>query len=319
VPLLAFWLTSAGSGIAWLLSGRDSLYPVAAAAGLLFILTLIWHLTLSAPHAADLPDLEPSGVSRLGFWGRAGMIALGVLVVLLLGLLASSGLSLLTAVGLIALGIVTTLRREVSRRVAFAGLAAGGMVGLGIRLLEDGQAAWAVLHIVVLPPTFVAGALLAGRSRLADVRLLTGQPWHSLNSAAWGCVLALPAALLNLAGNLQAGDAWVVHWWQVFAALNPAIAEEIWARLFLTTLVYVWLRPVTNDHPRRSLVAAVLLGAGMHAAAHTGINPIGLVIGALLYGVPAGLLFIKRDLEHAIGYHFGIDAVRYAAALSGTI
>jgi len=39
-----------------------------------------------------------------------------------------------------------------------------------------------------------------------------------------------------------------------------------------------------------------------------------LLIG-LIYGVPMALLFIKRDLEHAIGYHFFIDFVRYLAAL----
>jgi hypothetical protein len=97
------------------------------------------------------------------------------------------------------------------------------------------------------------------------------------------------------------------------------LARRRGSRLFLTTLVYLLLRPVTNARPRRALAAAVLLGAGTHAAAHTGINPIGLVIGAMLYGVPAGLIFIKRDLEHAIGYHFGIDVVRYVAALSGTV
>jgi hypothetical protein len=37
-------------------------------------------------------------------------------------------------------------------------------------------------------------------------------------------------------------------------------------------------------------------------------------LNALLYGVPLGLLFVKRDLEHAIGYHFAVDFVRFLAA-----
>ncbi len=36
-----------------------------------------------------------------------------------------------------------------------------------------------------------------------------------------------------------------------------------------------------------------------------------------LHGVSMALLFIKRDLEHAVGYHFFVDFVRFAAAWVG--
>jgi membrane protease YdiL (CAAX protease family) len=113
---------------------------------------------------------------------------------------------------------------------------------------------------------------------------------------------------------MQAADTWLTHWWQPLYALVPAVGEEVWARLFLTTLCYALLRPTTNNNPRRALVAAIVIGALAHSFAHTGIDPIGLLIGGLLYGVPTGLLYIKRDLEHAVGYHFLIDFVRYLAA-----
>jgi F0F1-type ATP synthase assembly protein I len=60
---------------------------------------------------------------------------------------------------------------------------------------------------------------------------------------------------------------------------------------------------------------AVLIGALVHGFAHTGIDPFGLIIGSLLYGLPTALLFIKKDFEHAVGYHFLIDFVRFMAAL----
>lgn len=99
----------------------------------------------------------------------------------------------------------------------------------------------------------------------------------------------------------------------------PGIAEETWARLFLTTFCYALLRPTTNQRPRRAVVVAVLVGALVHSFAHTGIDPLGLVIGGLLYFVPAALLFIKRDLEQAIGYHFLIVFVRFTAACSSQV
>ncbi|MBE7385644.1 MAG: hypothetical protein F6J95_030125 [Leptolyngbya sp. SIO1E4] len=34
-----------------------------------------------------------------------------------------------------------------------------------------------------------------------------------------------------------------------------------------------------------------------------------------LFGVPMGLLFVKQDFEHAAGYHFFIDFVRFWVAL----
>ena len=113
---------------------------------------------------------------------------------------------------------------------------------------------------------------------------------------------------------MQQSDTWVVNWWQPLYAIVPGIAEETWARLFLTTLCYALLRPATNHSPRRAVFGAILFGALVHGLAHTGINPIGLIIGSLLYGVPTALLFIKYDFEHAVGYHFLIDFVRYLAA-----
>jgi hypothetical protein len=70
------------------------------------------------------------------------------------------------------------------------------------------------------------------------------------------------------------------------------------------------------------VTAAVLIAALTHAAVHVPtfslLGPNGLsmlLFGGLLYGVPMGLLFAKRDFEHAVGYHFFIDFVRFTAAL----
>jgi hypothetical protein len=89
----------------------------------------------------------------------------------------------------------------------------------------------------------------------------------------------------------------------------------------MTTLIYSLLRPTTNKHPTRALVAAVLIAAISHGLAHLPgkmlFSPAALqmLMSGLLFGVPMGLLFVKRDFEHAVGYHFFVDFVRFFAAL----
>jgi membrane protease YdiL (CAAX protease family) len=134
-----------------------------------------------------------------------------------------------------------------------------------------------------------------------------------------GIRAGLPAALLNVLGG-NPSDPWVRQWWHPLAAFAPGIAEEIAARLFLTTLCYALLRPTTNDHPRRAVLAAILIGAIVHSLAHLPTleivsgHGVTFLIAGLLYGVPMALLFIKRDLEQAIGYHFFVDFVRFLVA-----
>jgi hypothetical protein len=124
----------------------------------------------------------------------------------------------------------------------------------------------------------------------------------------------VPVALFNLVGllgTLEQTDSWVRHWWQPAAAVAPAVAEQTWASLFLVPLTYAVLR--AGSH-RPALVAAVVVSALVHGFAHSGVDPVGIVVGSLLFSVPAALLFVRRDLETAVGYHVGVDLVRFVTA-----
>jgi hypothetical protein len=57
-----------------------------------------------------------------------------------------------------------------------------------------------------------------------------------------------------------------------------------------------------------------VISALIHGFAHSGIDPVGIVVGSLLFSVPAALLFVRRDLETATGYHLAVDLVRFVAA-----
>jgi hypothetical protein len=313
-PLLALWLASAISAtLAWFL--HVTLFSaVSGLVSFVFIVALIWVLTRARPAADELPDLAAPGKSRLAFGWRLMLILAAVLAIFVIGMMIGTSVSLLLVISLLGLGLTLTWQHKLDRRLLRVGATVGLIVGLGTALLGDGDFGWAIFTGICVIPAFISGMLLIRRTGLAHSKWMNGRVALGLQSFLWGCVLALPAALLNLLGNLQAGDTWVRHVWQSLYAFVPALAEETWARLFLTTLIYAALRPVSGSRPRRAVVAAILIGALVHGFAHSGINPFGIVIGSLLYGLPTALLFIKKDFEHAIGYHFLVDFVRFLAA-----
>jgi hypothetical protein len=315
LSLAVLWVaTAVGACLAWLLR-LTILSVVVGLASFFFIVMLTWVLARSRPRAAELPDLAGPGKCHLGFGWRTVLLLAGVLATSMIGLMIGTGAGPILVTGLAGLGLTLAWKHELDRRLLIFGTALGLLAGLGIALLGNGDLSWAIFNGVCLPPAFTGGILLLRRTRLAHSSFMDGRFILGLRSFVLGCILAMPAALLNLLGNLQTGDSWIRHAWQPLYAFVPALAEETWARLFLTTLCYAILRPVSNLHPGRAVLAAILIGALVHGFSHTGIDPFGLFIGSLLYGLPAALLFIKKDLEHAIGYHFLIDFVRFVAAL----
>ncbi len=310
------WLAALVCALLSLLPGLQGFAAGYGIAGVLFIFALSRDLAAQPPHAADLPVEDILNTRRIGLAAVIGLLVGAILILVIAGLMAGPGASILVFSTLVAGAIILRWRRELNRRILLTGgligvIAAAGVIGLG-----DGDVSWAVLNLICLPWIFSTGALLARRTGLARIRILDGAYRQVLAGFLWGCILAVPAALFNLLGNMQAGDTWVKHLWQPLYAIVPALAEETWARLFLLVLVYALLRPLSMKHPERAVTVAILISTLVWGFGHTGINPIGIVIGSLLYGVPTGLLLIKKDFEHAVGYHFFIDLLRWAAALA---
>jgi len=313
--LAILWFVSAvGALLDWFLQ-LTMISAVFSLASFSFIVALIWVLARARPRAEDFPVITGAGKPLLSFGVRTLLILGAVLITFMIGLMIGTGAGPVLVTGLVGLGLTLAWRRSLDYRLLLTGVVVGLLSGLGIALLGNSDLTWAIFNGLCLPPSFIGGMLLLRRTGLSRSRGMEGGFVSGMRSFLWGCVLALPAALLNLLGNLQGGDTWVQHIWQPIYALVPAFAEETWARLFLTTLCYAVLRPVSNQHPRRAVGVAILVGAFVHGFGHTGINPFGLVIGSLLYGFPTALLFIKKDFEHAVGYHFLIDLVRFIAAL----
>jgi hypothetical protein len=313
ILLAALWLLSLASGILAALTRLDGFAALCGLASFAFIIALIWSLSRQPPHAADLPELDFS-LHRLRFSAALGLLLAGILVVFVLGMSFGPGTSIMLACALLGLALAISWRSRLAWPVVAAGLAVGLFAALGVMLLGEADPAWAAFNLLALPPAFVGGALLVERTGLGRVRLLRGEYALALKGFLWACVLALPAALLNLLGKIYESDTWVAHAWQPLYAIVPGVAEETWARLFILPFCCALLGPTVKARPRRAVLIAVLASALVHGFAHTGIDPFGLVIGSLLYGLPTALLFLKADFEHAVGYHFFVDFVRYLAA-----
>jgi len=280
-----------------------------------FIVGLIWTLGRAKPASTDLPDLDIFTAKRPGFWARVLLLFLGLGLTFFLGLMIGGiGLSMMLVCGMLGLSVTLAWRTMLTRKMAGMGLAAGLISALDTAFLGNGDLAWAVAYLITIPPAFTGGALLLRRTQLGHVSLLDGKPALGLKGFLIGCVLALPASLLNLLGNLQSQDTWVLHGWQSLYAIAPAVAEETWACLFLVTFCYAVLRPAANLRPRRAIVVAIFISVLAHGFSHTGIDPFGIIFGSLLYSLPVALLLIKKDFEHAVAYHFMVDFVRYIAA-----
>ncbi len=319
--LVGLWLAASLGmiGQRWRdLSAVEPLGAIGFAAGLLYIPVLIWHLIRQTPAAADLPDLAPLvGPERSFRWMLWAIIG-GALFLFGVAIIAHPALVVLALLTLGSLWLIVAWRQQVTARLIVTGAAISA--GLIILQVAVGKIdAFLLGYLACLAPLFIAGVLLARQTGLSRSQLADGRYVAALRAFARGALLAVPPAQLNVFWGAQRGDA-IDQGWKALAALTPGVAEEIWARLALTTLLYALLRPTTNRRPSRAVAWAVLLAAMIHAQAHSPtqalLGPAFLMntLNALLYGVPLGLLFVKRDLEHAVGYHFAVDFVRFLAA-----
>lgn len=300
--------------------GQPNISGYGQIAGILYIVALIIYLLRTEPNAATLPDLQPlllPGVSYI----NTLLLILGVLALLFLaGILLHPWLVLVAALSLVALWLIIKWRHHLSPRLVILGLAAGALCLL-LSAVSGRLDGFQAFYLACIPLHFVAGGVLVQMTGLTNVRSVDGRWCLALQGFLWASLLAMPPALLNISGGAHQSDAWVDQLWKPLTALIPGIAEETWARLLLTTLLYALLRPASNQQPGRALMTAVLIGAGVHALVHLSgtmiFSPAALpaLLNALLFGLPMGLLFVKRDFEHAVGYHFFIDFVRFVVAL----
>ena len=323
IALAVLWLLASGLLLARYLPDSSQFNSFGQGAGLLFLALIIVVLWRAPPRAADLPNLTPGPMLGLGYRTMLGAILAALIALFLLGIVFHPWLVLVIAFTLAAIGVIAKRRQSLSWRMIGLGLFIGALC-LSLSGLSGRLDMFQAIHLACVPILFVGGVLLTQESGLTLVYCVDGTWTEVAKGLLIGCVLAVPAAFLNISYGAHSGDAWIDQPWEPIVALVPGFAEEIWARLFLLTAIYVLLRRRSNDRPTRVVLAAVFIAAAVHSLAHLPghmvFSPaaVPMLLTALLYGVPMGLLFVKFGFEHAVGYHFFIDFVRFIAAFQAS-
>ena len=328
-PLLVLGALASLSIAAGIATGVGALGGFGSLVALAYVLVLSFGLAREV--AADRPRLDAAwreavgvapapGGRRLTAWLPLRLVGVLVVVAFATGLavlVLGNGWWLMGFGVVPAVSVVFARRTELTRHAwAAGGAALAAMVA--IEAVFRGSFVGGLVLGLVLAPQAMAGVVLLRASRLARVWTLEGRLGPAARAFALGCLLALPPALLNIAGMttemISAAEASFESGWMAFYALQPALLEELWARLGLLPLLFVAFRSAAGSTTGRALLSALVISVAVHGLAHVPQSvasvPTALFL-ALVFGVPLALLFLRRGLESAIGYHFFVDFVRF--------
>lgn len=237
---------------------------------------------------------------------------------------------LLFILPVIAILVLTLLKQPLGKREFLYGLGLAllaGVTGAGEgRIPWASPALWSVLQLFLVLTSLLAGWSILQNTGLRQngvgkSRFLSNGAAAAFKAFIIGLLLATPWAFMNLlAGRMNLGawalrDGWIKAWWQPILALQPGIAEEAWARIFLVPLFFLIFRKVSQ--PRPAFTAAIFVVGYWFAYLHTsgGLGAIqNTIMLGTLYSLPLSYLCLYHDLETAIGFHFWADFLRFAYA-----
>lgn len=317
--LLVIWsFSTLGIGYAVLRGFRNFDSPATLPILLILLvctISLLWWVNDRAP---DLPEHKPQT-------NRRKFILTVLLAVLVLFLLHSIvGHPLIFAFPVIGILVLIIMRPPLSRPEVYYALTLAviaGVAGLGSAWVSIPLTIWASLQFGLVFLGLLAGWGILNHTGLVKAGigtniLITEGFKPAVNSFFQGLLIAMPWALGMIALGSANEEHWVSSWWQPLVAIQPGIAEEAWGRVLLVPLLFLLFRRFAKD--KTALTSAVVVAAYWFAYLHTsgGVGGIfsALMIGTL-FSLPVTYLWLRRGLETAIGFHFWLDFIKFAAAL----
>lgn len=235
-----------------------------------------------------------------------------IIVIGISGLLLFIGLKtyviLIVAIStiLISIWLFIKFKKDITKTYIVNGLILGCLSAIG--MYNNIPALIAIF--LIISSTFILGSVLNDRFPLTIILINQHSFRGVLKSLALGCLFAMPMALSNLNDSITTNALnWITQYWQPILAIEAGIMEETWMRLFIIVFIYALVSAKTTKKYipilTALIISSVFFGFG-HSNYISLQNCFSLTI---LYGLPMGILLIRRDFETAIGYHFMIDFV----------
>ena len=238
-----------------------------------------------------------------------------------------AGNYLLFMLPVLGLAVLVWLRYHVVRsELLYAlGLAViAGIAGLAAGINFISPSVWAILQIALVVTGLPAGWSMLRYSGLLQAgigrsRFLSEGLVSALRGFAQGIAWCIPWALSALVLGTNTRVTWVQAWWQPLTAIQPGIAEEAWGRMLLVPLVFLLLRRVARTQV--AFTAALILVGYWFAYIHTsgGFDLFTTLMVGTLTVLPISFLCFYRDVETAIGFHFGFDFITSVTAFVLTL
>ena len=164
--------------------------------------------------------------------------------------------------------------------------------------------------LIFVPFMFVSAGIINKNTKICKMHLIEYKYSQSVKNFLIGALTFIPLGLFNAAsGSPGNGMDYISNWGMVFTLpLFSGITEEIWYRLFLITFLYFVLLPFTKNRPKLIVTIVILFSAISFGLSH-GRSIESFLITGLLYGLPLALIFIRKNLEQAIGGHYMINLI----------
>lgn len=207
---------------------------------------------------------------------------------------------------LLSIWILIKFRKQISKKFIINGLIFGGICAVAmynyIPIL--------VAVLVLIPFTYISGSLLNEKFPVTTIHINKHSILPALKSFSVGCLFAIPMGFSNLLDIVSSnGITWINQYWQAILALVAGIMEETWVRLFIITFIFALVSSKTNKK-YIPIITALIISSAIFGFSHSNyLDTQNCIKICILYGLPLGVLFIKRDFETAIGYHFMIDFI----------
>jgi len=246
-------------------------------------------------------------------WGLL-LIILGITALLIfIGFKSSVILIFAIAALFVSIWIIIKYKNLITKPLILKGLIIGGLCSLAQYKYYP-----SLLTILLITPLFyISASLLNDKFRFTKVHFNNNSFSKSITSILIGCLFALPMALSNLSDVMTTNPyKWINQFWQPIIAFNFVLLEETFMRLFIITFIYVLVSSKT-DKKIIPVITAILISSLIFGFTHyPHVNIQNCINISILYGLPLGLLFYKRDFETVVGYHFMINFISAVSTYS---